>query len=229
MLKATISGDIIGFTSLNRAGKIEVENALSQLFIDLNSQFSVYSRLVKGDNVECFLYHPQNALRVALSIKSYLKYIAGKLKAYAENETRYKLFKVYGIRLAIGIGEMERFEPKSMVFDGEAIYLSGRSISGNTTNNRKRPTVKETLVFVSTYEEWNRRFGALLALLEEAVNKATTRQCEVLYHRLRGLSETEVAAEMKISQPAVNTQSAAIGWNAIETALVYYEKTFENV
>lgn len=228
-MKAAITGDIIGYTSLDKGGKIQLEKALLQLFAILKDRNKAYCRLVKGDNIECFLDEPGNAMTVAICLKSFLKSISADLSGHALDEKRFKLFKTYGIRLAVGIGGMERFEPESMNFDGEAIYLSGRLISGNTTYNKKRPGVKNTLLFTSMNDDWNENFGAIFALTEELLNKGTSRQNEVLYNRILGLTEGEVADEMKISQPVVNSQSGALGWGAIERATQYFKKTFSHV
>jgi len=53
-MKAAITGDIIGYTSLDKGGKIQLEKALLQLFAILKDRNKAYCRLVKGDNIECF-------------------------------------------------------------------------------------------------------------------------------------------------------------------------------
>jgi len=55
------------------------------------------------------------------------------------------------------------------------------------------------------------------------INKATSKQCDVLYRKLLGQNESEIANRTKVSQPAVNRHSTSIGWNAIDQAVQFYE------
>ena len=68
--KAVISGDIIAFTSLADAAKNQLEADLKQLFETLHTHFDTFSRLIKGDYLECAVPQPEHSLRIALLIKS---------------------------------------------------------------------------------------------------------------------------------------------------------------
>ena len=73
MNRTVISGDIVSSTSLNDVGRILIEDSLRELLIELNNSFNVYGRIIKGDYLECVVPEAQNALRVALAIKSFVK------------------------------------------------------------------------------------------------------------------------------------------------------------
>lgn len=135
---------------------------------------------------------------------------------------RVKLFKTHGIRLAVGYGKLSRFNPEKGIIDGEAIYLSGRTISETTTYNKKRIVIKNTLYFVSMDTILNKMFEPLLALLDVLLTKATARQCKVLYMKLMNNNEDSIAKELDVAQSVVNQHSTSVGWNAIEKAVNYF-------
>ena len=63
----------------------------------------------------------------------------------------------------------------------------------------------------------------MCSLIDVILNNATSRQCEVLYYRILGLQENEIAIKLGISQPTVNKISNAISWNVVNDALSLLE------
>ena len=218
MKKAVISGDIVASTSLTDEGRIHIEEELKKLLEELDVKYKMFGRMIKGDYLECVVTEPEHALRLALIIKAFIKSFSGD-EILNNNDSRFKFFKIHGIRLAIGYGELTRFEPEKGIIDGEAIYLSGRRINEELTYNKERIVIKSTLFFVSGKEELNREFEPLLALIDVLLSKSTAKQCEVLYMKLMNLNEEAIAAKMNIAQPVVNQHSTSVGWNAIEKAV----------
>ncbi len=110
-----------------------MEENLKGLLNRLKEEFNVYGSIIKGDYLECVVPNPAEGLQVALAIKSFVKAIPIEIKKYIKNDKkRVKQFKIHGIRLAIGYGELSRYNPEEGVIDGEAIYFSGSEISGDT-------------------------------------------------------------------------------------------------
>lgn len=223
MKYSVISGDIVSSTSLNSEDKKFVEENLKILLTDLKQEFNVFGRIIKGDYLECVVPNPKEGLQVALAIKSFVKAIPVEIKKYKSEDNRVKQFKTHGIRLAIGYGELSRYKPEEGVIDGEAIYFSGREISGETTYNKERIVIKNTMFFASKNEDLNENLKPLLALLDVLLSKATSRQCEVLYLKLMNNPEDEIAKRLGIGQSAVNQHSTSVGWNAIEEAVNYFK------
>ncbi len=226
MAHAIISGDIISSTSLEQKDKIILEEALSTMITEIDNSFNVFGRVVKGDNIECSPSKIEDALTVALAIKSYVKSIPLYISSYKKNNKRVKLFKEHGVRLAIGIGDMERLDFKNGVMDGEAIYMAGRKISSVSTYNKDRITIKNTLFFISKDDELNKEWEAILGLLDVLLAKATARQSEVLYLKLLGNDESTISKRLGIDQSVVNRHSTSVGWNAIETVITYFSDSF---
>ncbi len=225
MNKSTISGDIVAFTSLSNKNKEILEKEIQSLIDLLGKKYNLFCRIVKGDYIECVVHKPEEALQIAILIKCFVKAI--ELKEETTNK-RFKYFKNYGVRLAIGLGSLKRFDAKKGIIDGEAIYISGRKINEESTHTKERIVIKNTLFFVSTNDELNFRFKAPIELLDFILNRATAKQCEVLYYKLLDYSENEISKIMNITQPVVNQHSLSVGWNAIETTVNQYNTLIKN-
>lgn len=220
---AIISGDIIAYTALSDKNKVFLENKIHELFTIINKKHAVFCRLVKGDSIECVIEKPQNALEIALLIKCYIK----SLSIQEKYNKRLKYFKSYGIRIAIGLGKLSRYDKEKGVIDGEAIYLTGRKINSESTHNKKRISIKNTLFFVSKDAKLNTLFQTLFLLLDFILNKATSKQCEVVYYKILGYKEKEIASKLSITQPVVNKHAISVGWQPIEQAISYFKKTIK--
>ena len=222
---SVLSGDIIASTSLSKKDKVHVEKELSKLIEDLTAHFKLYGRVVKGDYLECALPFAEHGLAAALATKVFVKTITIDDKEYTDKKSRVRLFQSYGIRVALSYGELSRFSAKDGVMDGEAIYLSGRAISGSSTHDKERVVIKNTLFFDSKNEQLTKNMAPIMALLDVLLNKATAGQCEVVYHKLLGKTEDAIAEQLCINQSVVNQHSTSVGWNAIEQAVAYFHQT----
>lgn len=220
MVRATISADIISSTSLSVEELTLLQSEIHGFLDGLSekSQGNDWGRLFKGDSVEIFLHDPHEALRVALLLKTLVK------KAFAwgkENNARRELFRKYGIRLAIGIGEMRIADQKQDILDGEAIYNSGRLLE---KASKEKLSIKRSMFFACPNPLLTEQVDVMVGLLDMLLRNATSRQNEILYYRLLGKNEKEIAGMLNIKQSAVNQRSNSAGWKAVESALNYYEK-----
>ncbi|MCE5331249.1 MAG: RNA polymerase subunit sigma-70 [Bacteroidales bacterium] len=229
MKNAIISADIISSTSLTEKEFSLLLRRIKDTFALIEAKYnkndiSFFGRLIKGDYIECYLKNPSDALRVALILKSAVK--SCPIDAIAKKETRRrKLFRQYGVRLAVGIGEMRTVNLAQGILDGDAIYLSGRKINEQKSYNKGKIIVKNTLFFETAEEELKERFSVITGLLDRLLTTMTMRQSEVLYYKLQEIGEQEIAQRLNISQSSVNQHSTALGWNVIEQTVRYYEHT----
>jgi len=225
---AVISGDIISSTSFTDESRTVLETSINQLLLDLKTEFDVFGRVIKGDYLECVIPEPENALTVAIAIKCFIKSIALQSNQDEHSLTRFKFFKTYGLRLAIGYGTLSRFDTEKGIIDGEAIYYSGRIINEESgTYNKERIVIKNTIFFGSANEELNQEFEPLLFLLDVLLAKATAKQCEVVYLKLMNKNEDAISKIMKIAQSVVNQHSTSVGWNAIDKAVNRFKKVIK--
>jgi hypothetical protein len=219
MNKAAISGDIVSSTSLNVEDRLVLDRELLRLLSLFEQYFSedkFFGRLIKGDYIECVLEEPQFALRSALLMKSFVKQIS-----FAGNKVLDKNFRKYGIRIAIGIGELNVLDKEKGIIDGEAIYLSGRAVNEMSTADR----IKETLAFRSANEAWNEPLTPLFKLLDYLFAGYTRAQSEIVFYKLQGKTEMEIARLLKKGQSTVNQHVQSVDWPAVESALNYFERT----
>ena len=230
-MNAVISGDIVSSTALNELEMESLRKDVIRLIEQLEGQqqeaegsVSFYGRLIKGDYIECYMKDPKDSLRVALLIKTLVKRIVLEKSPNKALEKKRLLFKKYGVRLVIGIGTMRTVDTQQGILDGEAIYLSGRKIDDQRSRNKEKVVVKNTLFFETTDTRLQEKGSVLVDLLDVLLTNATARQCNVLYYKLLGFSELEIAQELGVNQAAVNQHSTAAGWNAIEHTLTYYEQ-----
>jgi len=219
MIRATISADIVSSTTLSVFDLMHLQSVIRQFLDELSvkSQDADWGRLFKGDSVEIFLSNPHEALRTALLLKALVK------KTFVESnmEAKQSLFKKFGIRIAIGIGEMRVADKNRDVLDGEAIYYSGRALEKGT---KESLSVKRSMYFACKDSLLSEQMDVMLGLLDMLFKEATSKQCEVLYYKLMGMNEVEIAEKLGVVQSVVNQHSNAIGWNAIESAVNYFEK-----
>jgi hypothetical protein len=223
--RATISADIISSTLLEVEHRLFLEEQLTSFLSTLRKRFrndGFYGRLVKGDYIECALKRTKNALRIALLLKVYIKSMNIK---DGKNKSRLKNFKSYGVRVAIGIGELTVFDPGKGILDGEAIYLSGRAIGGLSSYGKERVVIKNSLFFKSNRKDWDDCFEPFCNLLDVLFSKMTRLQSEIIYYKLLGKTEEEIKNILKKSQSTINQHSTTAGWNAIESVIKYFEQT----
>lgn len=220
MVQATISADIVSSTSLSVEELTLLQSEIRRFLESLSekSQGKNWGRLFKGDSVEIFMYDPHEALRVALLLKTLVKKTFPWKK---DTNAKRELFRKHGVRLAIGIGEMRTADQKQDILDGEAIYYSGRLLEKAT---KEKAIIKRSMLFESSDSLMTEELNMMLGMLDVMLRNATSRQNEILYYKLLGKKEKEIASLLNIRQHSVNQQSNSVGWNAIESAVKYFEK-----
>lgn len=225
---ATISADVISYTSLKETEKRRLESAIKQLIKELSERYkkqSFYGRLVQGDYIECAIDNPQYALRIALLLKTYIKSIDFGVPKI--EKSRIKYFSEHGIRLAVAIAPLDKLDPRKEIIDGEAIYLSGRAIKNYSTSDTQKVVIKNTMFFCSANNTYQQQFDVLFALLHTILSKCSSKQSKVVYYKLLDLNEKEIAKKLGKYQSTINQHSTSAGWLSIEKAVNYFENIFK--
>lgn len=223
---ATISADVISYTSLLEEEKRQLETGIKALLSDLTKKYekhSFYGRLIQGDYIECALKSPKHALRIALLLKTYIKTFEFNKKEEAGNRLKY--FNEHGIRLAVAIAPLEKMDPEKGIIDGEAIYLSGRAIKNLSTSDKQKIVIKNTLFFCSSDKKIEEQFDPFFSLLDLIISKCSAKQSEILYYKLLDLSEKEISEKLNKYQSTISQHSTAAGWLSIGKAVTYFEST----
>lgn len=227
MYNATISADIISYTSLNESEKRNLEQSIHNLIDELEELYKkekLFGRLIQGDYIEFAMNSPMYSLRIALILKAYVKSLSFEINK--KDKSRLKYFNEHGIRLAIAVAPLETFNPQKGIIDGEAIYLSGRTIKNFSTSNKQKVVIKNTMYFCSSNEKLQNEFDVVLSLLDTIFTRFSAKQSEVIYFKLLGLSEKEIASKLDKYQSTISQHSTAAGWLSIEKAVNYFENYF---
>ena len=71
--------------------------------------------------------------------------------------------------------------------------------------------------------------NTMLSFVDVLLKKSTNKQIQVLYYKLLGLKDAEIASLLGLGVSTVNKHSTLLGWNAISEMLDFYENmNFEN-
>jgi hypothetical protein len=228
MNSATISADVITYTSLLEDEKRKLESGIKELLADLTKKYkkySFYGRLVQGDYIECALNSPKHALRIALLLKTFVKTF--DLKKKSEKGNRLKYFNEHGIRLAVAIAPLEKIDPENGIIDGEAIYLSGRAIKNLSTSDKQKIVIKNTMFFCMNDKQKQEQFDTFFSLLDTIISKCSAKQSEIIYYKLLNFSEKEISGKLNKFQSTISQHSTAAGWLSIEKTVNYFEKIIQ--
>ena len=211
---AAISAAIVSSTSLCIEETIALKQRIEELFSILEKRFpGFWGRLIKGDYIECLLPSAKDSFRAALIIKSCIK-------SFPVTESKKKkLFQTYGIRIAMGIGDMRIVDRGNGIMDGEAIYLSGRALSEMSTPNKNG-----TFLIEFADKQLQPALQTVSMLTDALLNNTTKRQSEVIYYKLLSKSEQEIADILGVKQSGINQHSTSAKWYCIEEALNYFEQ-----
>ena len=226
MNKATISADIISFTSLNEKDKRQIEAKIKELLLLLTEKYktdSFFGRIMKGDYIECALESPIKVLRIALILKTYIKSLS--IQESKDNYKRLKYFKEHAIRLAIAVAPLTTLDSERGIIDGEAIYLSGRALKGYSTSNKQKIVIKNTIFFYSNNYQEQEKFNTIFSLLDTIIARCSGKQCEVIYYKLLGYNEKEISKILDKFQSTISQHSTAAGWQSIIKSVNYFEKS----
>lgn len=219
MKKAVITGDIINSTALEQEVFVELIHKMEDFIVALKENFDVKAEIYRGDSIQILVDQPKNALKVALLLKTYIKgKVAQQKIKFNTKEFQQLHFKpIFDIRIAIGIGEVENEQAKLSVSQGEAFQLSGRLLDSMKN--------KQTLA-IKTNDANSTFLGTSLSLLDWQMNSTTQPQNEVLYHKLEGFTEVQIASFLGVNQSAVNQRSNAAGWQTINDFIQKFEHVY---
>lgn len=216
---AVLTADLIDSSLYEENVLLEVLNTLKKEFQKITEEYEVGDvrlQIYRGDSFQGIIKSPENALQIALQIKTAINRIhlkeTKKNKAYS---------KIADFKIAIGIGVQDVEREAIAESNGPAFQYSGRTLDEMKTEHRKTKLKTD-------FKEINGEFNTSLYLLDTITDKWSTASAEVVYYLLKGLKEREVAAAIHISQSAVNQRKKAAGWDAISVLLDRYREVILN-
>ena len=211
---ATISADIVRSTSLYTEDLIGLGRRLREFLDNLGKEYpGFWARIVKGDTIECFVPEYQFSLRIAILIKLFVKIRT----SYWECS---ELLQKYGIRFSIGIAEIKYASKADDIINGQAINLSGRNLDAIS----RRDDCFSAIEVDGLPQSVNGLLDSYLALASNLVDSYSAKQAEVVFYKLRGYKEIEIADKLRIYQSSVNTRSKKAQWGLLNTAIHDFEQ-----
>lgn len=220
MRRATVSADIIRSTSLDAQSTLLMHEHLRSFLATMEEKFpNCWGRVIRGDGIECVLGDEKLAMRVALMLKCHIKAFNAIADQYvhASFGPRY-FFNRFGVRIAIGFGDLWTDDRINGIIDGDAIYNSGRMLESMSRRMRTN------IVVAGELSRRMQTIQTIATLCDTILTHATSKQCEVLFLRMQNLPEIGIASQLKISQVAVNSHLRRSGWYALEQALELFEE-----
>ena len=210
---ATISADIVRSTSMNTEDLIVLRNKLRGLFQDFEEDYpGFWARIVRGDSIECFVPNYNDALRIAILIKLYVKM---KVSEFDCSE----MLQRYGIRFSIGVADIKYADKKEDIINGPAIYLSGR----NLDEISRRENIMTAFEIGQAPKPLSNLLDSYVAMVSGIVDSYSAKQAEVVFLKLLGFKEIEISERVGISQSSVNTRAANAQWGLLNTAIKDFE------
>ena len=196
---AVITGDIIN----SQASDIETD-----WFSELQKRLSVYGespkdwQVYRGDSFQLVSYQPENALKVALSLKA-----------------TFKQFKELNVRMAIGIGTMEQHRDEVLQSSGDAFVNSGRKFDS---------LKKQTLAVQSPWQDFDKTINLLISLALLTIDNWSETSAEVVLARLEypEATQNEIAEMLSIPQSRVSERLSRAGFEPIMDAEGYYRESY---
>lgn len=207
---AVITGDIVASSNFKADQRVSLLSVLKESFktVDqllprtLPSPFKMY----RGDSFQGLVKNPEEALKVAIIIRSVLR--SGIKVKRREN--------AIDARIAIGLGTIDYYSNDSILEgDGEAYRLSGPVLDSMKSDTK--------LIIQTPWSNINKELEVECALLDVIINKWSPEQSEAIIGQLKGFNQKEHAKQLGISNPALNYRLAKAGINALLKLLNRYQ------
>ena len=198
---------------MNTEDLIVLRNRLRDLFQDFEEDYpGFWARIVRGDSIECVVPNYNDALRIAILIKLYVKM---KVSEFECSE----MLQRYGIRFSIGVADIKYADKKEDIINGPAIYLSGR----NLDEISRRENVMTAFEIGQAPKPLSNLLDSYVAMVSGIVDSYSAKQAEVVFLKLLGFKEIEISERVGISQSSVNTRAANAQWGLLNTAIKDFE------
>ena len=192
---------------------IALRKKLQGLFRDFEEDYpGFWARIVRGDSIECVVPHYNDALRIAILIKLYVKM---SVSEYDCSE----MLQRYGIRFSIGVADIKYADKKEDIINGPAIYISGR----NLDEISRKENIMTAFEIEQAPKPLSNVLDSYVAMVSTIVDSYSAKQAEVVFLKLLGFKEKEISERVGISQSSVNTRATNAQWGLLNTAIKDFE------
>ncbi|GAA5523015.1 hypothetical protein LQ318_14025 [Aliifodinibius salicampi] len=208
---AVLTTDVVDSTKLSSGDFDQLMEVLQAELSDLQEEELVrHYELYRGDSAQLVTDYPARALEIAFRLKTAVRQIMPQ-----DMVSRRGKSTVFDIRTAIGLGKVESVELNDIT-NTPPFVRSGRCLDTITEKGLG------TGIF-SDQEQLNAELSTELYLYEWIIEQWSLSAARIVYKKLKGLKEREIAEEFGISQSAVNQHSQATHWKGLRQMLERYE------
>jgi hypothetical protein len=197
---AVISADVIGSSMINTAARKKLQAVLDSFNLQASKQWPDFNmQQYRGDSLQAILTtNRATSLRVGLMLQS----------AIMKNK--------FGLRIAIGIGEIS-FQGKNIITsDGSAFWASGPYLD---MLRKSGEVIDVNLNNPDLTDEW----WIHSASLNYIIQRWSAPQAEAIYFQLQDYTQQEMARKLKIKQPSVHQRLQGAGWPVVQKILARFE------
>ena len=208
-LRAVLTGDIIDSSRLEEAKfQMVMEQLGNELARLKNAERIDFYEMYRGDAFQTYLKNPGEGLNILFKIRT----LINSLKPETDKRGQQPAFN---IRFGLGIGFLSG-EPDNLQTKETPFVLSGQALD-------KISTEGSTIAIKTENEFINQELDTEFFLLEYILQKWTPVAAGILYNKLYGQTERQIAGELGISQSAVNQHSRQACWNGIQKLIERYQ------
>lgn len=207
---AVLTGDLIGSRKVNNIE--DLMGVLKRVFADIKKDTSIVfeAEIYRGDSFQIVILNPKDALLFAVLVR-----VGLKAKTIVKpNSNSIPIYKLWDARIAIGIGEAV-IKSKIIESNGEAFQLSGLEFD-------KLEKERGKLNILTVWKDENTTFNIIVKLLSIIIDKWTKLTSEVVYeYLLKNKTQSEMAKQLGISQPAIHKRLSIANMDVIENSINY--------
>jgi len=164
-----------------------------------NEAILLHPRFYRGDSFQ-LATKPADALEIAVRIRIEMK------RLHEQND----------VRVSVGIGKVLTLNENVLFSTGSAFEISGKNL--DQLKSRKLNFLIQTEDILLNDELETYCFFA-----DVIINGFTKIQSNVIFYKLQGLDQAEIAKILDISQPAVSKSLKTANWQTIERFLKRYK------
>lgn len=224
MIKAVITGDIVKSTDLSTEHAEKLLKKLAQMLTVLDKKFGMRSEIFRGDSFQC-LTAVENGLPAALAIKTFIRalnpseiYDLNKRKDPGKKSALVVTNHMFDARISLGIGDATTSSKTLASAQSEAFIISGHLLD-EIKGSKQR-------FIMGSYDEYDGELETESFLIDTILSKTSALQCQVLYPKIMGFTEIQIASKLNIAQSAVNQRASNGNWPALEHLLYRYNEIY---
>jgi predicted XRE-type DNA-binding protein len=193
---AVLTCDIIE-SSLLSSDELKEYQRIIESFAD--ERILILPQFYRGDSFQ-LATKPADALEIAVRIRIEMK----------------RLHEKNDVRISVGIGQVSILNENVLFSTGSAFEISGKNL--DQLKNRKL-----NLLIQTEDSQLNDELETYCYFADAVINGMTKIQSNIIFYKLQGLGQNEIAEILDVSQPAVSKSLKTANWQTIERFLKRYK------